>query len=211
MKKRQFERIARKLVPEMPGFVARGWTIYHTPVDHLMRGFCCDDSGFNPTLFTVWVFALPLYVPTDGIGLSFGRRLTGDNGAEKWWDVSEADTESNLLRSIKSEGFAFLDKLCNPRDLVAYIKRSPACNTLRYLEALSLSYAVLDEYTNAIECIEELNARLNPEVGWQFELKERGEKLADLLRTDPEAAKRQLWEWEMDSKKTLEILTDSDL
>src|SRR5438094_328640 len=108
MKKRQFELMCRRLLPELPGFACKGWLLFATPVDGILRGFYCDQSGFDPARFSVTVFSLPLYVPTRYVHFAMGRGLEDEKGCEKWWTVNAPDLASDLLGRVKVQGLPFL-------------------------------------------------------------------------------------------------------
>src|SRR5712692_1361407 len=125
MKKKQFESIGRKLVSHLPGFSCKGWLIHALPVTHLLRGFCCDDSGFAPAKFTVVVFVLPLYVPTNHLYFLFGDRLKDDRGCSMWWDVNDANLADDLLLRMKTQGIPFLSRIDSPTRLAEIAEELP--------------------------------------------------------------------------------------
>ena len=149
MKKKQFESICRKILPNLPGFVSKGWLLYAHPTSHILRGFCCDGSGFNPSLFVVWVFALPLYVPTQYVSFNFGSRLKNEKGCDKWWDVQEPDLANKLRNHIQQQGLPFLDGVRQPSEMVAFAERFPGKANPHSMEAVAYSLAMADDYSGA--------------------------------------------------------------
>jgi len=81
MTKKEFEKIGKALLAELPGFRVVGQLLFAQPIGHTLRGVFLDRS-IDPRGFYVQVFALPLFVPTEHIGFNFGWRLGG--GAHLW-------------------------------------------------------------------------------------------------------------------------------
>src|SRR5690348_10025170 len=106
MKGREFEGLYRRyLLADLPGFTYKGSLLFARPVVHLLRGFSFDTSGFSADAFDVEVFVQPLYVPTDCITYTFGRRLHGRQGMG--WKLDRQDeraTMTEVLASIKEHG-----------------------------------------------------------------------------------------------------------
>jgi hypothetical protein len=154
MKKKQFESVCKGIVPELPGFVCKGWLLYRHPTNHLLRGFCCNASGFDPTKFTVVVFVLPLYVPTNHVYFLFGGRLKDDRGCDQWWDVSEPNLSEDLLSRIKSQGLPFLCQMDSPTKLADQAHGLPATQECYKLEVVAYSLAMAGDYAGAQQCLE---------------------------------------------------------
>src|SRR5713101_2107072 len=181
MKRRQFESLCRKLVPNLPGFVCKGWLLHTFPLNHLLRGFCCDDSGFDSAKFTVVVFFLPLYVPTNHIYFLFGNRLKDDQGCDIWWNVNDSKLADDLLFRIRTQGIPFLSRIASPSALVDAAQALPATQDAYKWETIVYSLALVDDFAGAQRALERLVKALDPKIPWQAEMMERAELLGDNL------------------------------
>ncbi len=73
MKTAVFQRLIRKhLLPHLPGFRAKGWLLFAEPPRRLLRGFAFEGSGFDQSVFNVWAFVKPLYVPSTYVTFTLG-------------------------------------------------------------------------------------------------------------------------------------------
>jgi hypothetical protein len=203
MKKKQFESVCKTFLPDLPGFTCKGWLLYAKPMSHILRGFCCDGSSFDPSIFTVTVFVLPLYVPTAHLHFNYGHRLRDERGCDKWWNIEEPALASKLLGSIQREGLPFLDGARDPSQLAALVDRLPGNTNPHSLEAIAYSLAITDDHAGARSALNRLLNTLDVKIGWQAEMMERAKQLADKLNTDPQAAKQILTEWEQATVKNL--------
>jgi hypothetical protein len=195
MKKKQFESLCKILLRDLAGFACKGWMLYSIPLQHLLRGFCCDTSGFDPAKFTVYVFVLPLYVPTNHLYFLFGERLKDDRACDMWWDVNDPNLGRDLLFRIRSQGIPYLNQIESPRNLLETADKLPA--TLPYKwETIAYSLAMLGEYAAAHSALNQLTNVLDVKVGWQGEMLDRAKQLGEKLKSDPPIAKKLLAEWE---------------
>lgn len=203
MKKKQFESLWKGLLPDLPGFTCKGKLLYAEPVEHLLQGFCGDDSSFDPTIFTVWAFALPLYVPTEYVYFHPGNRLSDERGREKWWNIQEPDLADKVLSSIKQEGLPFLDRIREPIQVATYMQQSPGNALPRSLEIIAYSLAMAGDFAGAEQTLDRLMNAIDTKILWQVEVLDRAKLLAGKLNNDPQEAKQQLLEWEQLSVKNL--------
>jgi hypothetical protein len=203
MKKKHFETVCKKMLPDLPGFACKGWLLYAEPIGHVLRGFCCDASGFDPEKFTVWVFFLPLYVPRKYVSFEFGDRLKDARGCDIWWNLSDPRLRDELLVSIQRDGLPFLEGIKQPADVVTAIHRLGADSDPYKMEAVAYSLAMADDVAAAQQALERLTKALDRGIPWQAEMMERAMQLARKLGVDPQEAKRQLAEWEQATVKNL--------
>jgi len=195
--------MCRNILPDLPGFACQGWLLYAHPVSHILRGFCCDGSSFDPSIFTVTVFVLPLYVPTTHLHFNMGNRLKDERGCDKWWNIQEPDLANKLLNSIQREGLPFLDGVRQPSQMVALVERLPGNTNPHSLEAIAYSLAMADDYVAAETALDRLVKALDVKIGWQAEMMERAKQLGEKLNTDPQGVKQLLTEWEQATVRSL--------
>jgi len=201
MKTTQVRSLGKDLLPQMPGYTHKGLMLYASPLNHVLRGFYFEDSGFDPSAFYVWAFFLPLYVPATHVSFSFGRRL-GD-GSGKRWHLSDSRLRQDLLACIQRDGLPFLEGIKQPHDVATAIHRLGADFDPYKLEAIAYSLAMGDDVAAAQRALERLMKVLNKSISWQAEMMERATELARKLGVDPQEARRQLAEWEKATVKNL--------
>jgi hypothetical protein len=205
MKKKQFESLCHKILPALPGFECKSWLLLMPP-NHLLRGFCCDGSGFDRTKFTVYMFVLPLYVPTSHLYFLFGHRLKDDRGCEIWWDLNNAKCAEDLLARVQAQGMPFLNRIDSPARLLEIARELPATQEGRKWETVAYSLLMLDDYAGARDGLDHLLAALDTAIPWQAEMMERALHLKQELSSDGRRAKRLLEQWEQVSMENLGLL-----
>ena len=106
MTKKEFLTLQESLLPELPGFIARGDIMYVAPATSLLRGINFDSSGFSKEKFYVSSFVMPLCVPSQYLALTFGDRLRIANEAEfiKWQSIlPESEAAKEYVRQRIAE------------------------------------------------------------------------------------------------------------
>jgi hypothetical protein len=201
MKKNQVRQLSRKLLPFLPGYVQKGFMLYESRVEHVLRGFYFEDSGFDAGAFYVWVFFLPLYVPTSHISFNFGHRLGGANG--KKWTLDDPALGEKLLDIIVTEGLAFLSYVKSPSQVEHFLRRLGGSSPDSHqLEAIAYSIAISGDSKAAASSLDDLLRVLDPSIGWQQQMIERARTLRSALDS-PGAAKNLLLSWEASTRKNL--------
>jgi hypothetical protein len=196
MKKRQFESLCRTLLPNLPAFACNGWLLYAQPVGHVLRGFCCDDSGFDPQKFALTVFFLPLYVPTKHVHFNMGHRLKDARGCDIWWNLSAPQLHDELLGYIQRDGLPFLKDVEQPSQVANAINQLGADRDPYRLEAIAYSLIMTDDVAAARQALDHLVKSLDSSISWQSDMMQRALQLGHDLSADPEEARHQLGEWE---------------
>jgi hypothetical protein len=203
MKTAQVRSLGKDLLPQMPGYTHKGLMLYASPLNHVLRGFYFEDSGFDPSAFYVWAFFLPLYVPTTHVSFSFGKRLGEASG--KRWNLGDSQLRDELLACIQRDGLPFLEGVKEPDDVATAIHRLGADSDPYKLEAIAYSLAMADDVAAAQQALEHLAKVLDRKIGWQAEMIDRAVQLAWQMNSDPRQAKQQLSEWEQTTVKNLGI------
>jgi len=203
MKKKQFQSLCHSLLPNIPGFSSKEWLLFASPIDHVLKGFCGDDSGLNKEQFTVWAFMLPLYVPTDHVHFNMGFRLTQENGCEKWWNIVDPDLRDELLVCIETQGLPYFDKVKEPKDVATAIQKLTTQFSPYDLEAVAYSQLMAREFDSAGSALERLISSINSTIAWQARMADRAEFLLRKLNLNPQLAIQQLHEWELATLQNL--------
>lgn len=228
MKKKQFESLWKRLLPNMPGYACKGSILYASPLGHVLKGFDADGSGYVRTEFRVHVFLLPLYVPTRHLHFGLGRCLRDDRGCDKWWDINDPELVEKLLQCVETQGMSFLSGAGNPTQLAKRAEQleletqhqrleyhrqqglpvTPKEQTFQIrnpytLETIAYSLIMADDYVGAQRALERLAKALDENISWQAEVMERAKQLIQKLESDPHGAKQLLAEWEQATIKNL--------
>lgn len=211
MKRKQRDAIFKILLPGLSGYEKRGPLLFSCPIDHILKGFYFESSGFNSTRFYVWAFVLPLYVPTKHISFSFGRRLSGADGEA--WTLTETDMErlvDDLLKAMRREGFPYFQAMKTPEEFAKKALRlleNPDDPYLREAIAYSLILGKnVDEGLKALDYLSAVLAGIDQQKTWAEDMHCRASSLRDHLSKDKiEAAKKLLIEWERQTRENLKL------
>lgn len=102
MKTKNFIGLSNHLLPGLPGFAARKNLIFIVPVGDNLRGLSFQGSA-DAKWFYFSVFFLPLFVPTDTVHGTFGRRI----GKATNWNSDNPSLVQDLGRVIQCEAIPF--------------------------------------------------------------------------------------------------------
>ncbi|MBI1923914.1 hypothetical protein HYR99_06650 [Candidatus Poribacteria bacterium] len=216
MKSRQFEVLSHKyLLPHLSGYGSKGPLLFVQPLKYLLRGFCFESSGFDPSAFYVWAFVQPLYVPSAVISLTFGKRLGG--GAGHRWKITgdtENDVMNEVLASIKTEAIPIVEgmfespvKLANKA--VAF---THAPQDAYVVETVAYSFILAGEYSKALEALDHLQMILenvDGSLSWPCEMLHRASYLRSTLVRDAQEAIEVLDQWTEQTVKNLCLIKDN--
>lgn len=194
MKNTKILALGKKLLPHLPGYSLKVPMLYATPLNHVLRGFCFEGSGIDSSVFYLWVFYLPLYIPANHVSFNFGKRL-GEVGGTRW-NLNEPGLEKELFATIQNNGLPFLAGVKEPIEVVMNIQK--LCNPLgpNELEAIAFSYAMVGDVSAAKWNLTCLIKTLDKSIPWQAEMFDRSTQFSQTLASDPEKAKKQLLNWE---------------
>lgn len=203
MKSRNFRKIILEVIPEMSGVSTKPPLIVYCPLNNVLRGFCFERSGFDASRFYLWAFFMPLCVPSNHIGFTFGQRI-GDGG--KRWSVEEPNLKDELLSVIRQEGIPFL--ACTHTTLDAaratqILSRSSGSPYVHQGAAYLLARS--GEIGDAVIVLDGLLKILKFDVDWQAAMAARATMLRTLLLTNPVGAQEQLDQWERQTIRDLRL------
>jgi hypothetical protein len=173
------------------------------PTVEILRGLYFERSGSDTSRFYVWVFFMPLCVPSSHIAFNLGRRI---GGTDQRWDFNDSLLHEKILFSIRAEAVPFLRQTQTLQlasqlaSSIASTSKSPhALQASAYLRARS------GDVAGAIDSLGALISSLKADVPWQSEIASRAENLKFLLTNNPDQAALQLKEWELEAIKNLKI------
>jgi hypothetical protein len=203
MKSKEFISLAKALLPSLKGFTVRPPMIFVLPIGHTLRGLYFEGSDFDSKSFYVWVFFLPLYIPTRHISFSFGKRL---GGTSQRWSIDESNLILKLSSSIRDEAIPFLDGLSNPLQVAEAIESLMKEGNNPYLQqALAYSFAFGGKIERAVTELDRLLELLDASILWQREIRERGELLKQKITKQPKEVREQLEVWIVESLTNLRL------
>lgn len=210
MKSQRLEALVRgRLLQDLPGFAAKRKLVFRTPVGPVLGGFCFDDSSFNADLAYVWVFVLPLYVPTKHLTLTFGHRLENKQGlfrTSQSWTLAEPvdEREVEALRSaMVKQGLPFLNQLESPQKLIENLRAATKLRSSIFVEqAIAFSLARMGAVDLAKRKLKSVSEAVKPTDSWQH-VKDSSDQLSEAIdRGDHQG---QLDEWTDDVIKNLRL------
>lgn len=196
MTTKEFVRLEKRLLPDLPEFTIRGRLMFIPPAAHILRGICFEPSAFDKKSFYVNVFVLPLCVPTQHLYFNFGKRV----GTE--WNADAPDVFSKVGSALKREALPFLSRVESLHDFVE-LAMSFSLQNPHTPEAIAYAWARAGNVALATEELERLVRLLDAKIPWQRAMAERAETLKAKLLADPVEAQRQLEAWENESAKNL--------
>jgi hypothetical protein len=201
MKSRQFQILSRKyLLPHLSGYGSKGALLFIQPIKSLLRGFCFEGSGFDPSAFYVWAFVQPLYVPSRVISFTFGKRIGG--GAGQRWKLTmdtESDVMNEVLASVKTEGIPIIERFETPAKLATEaVEFTHAPKDPYVVEAIAYSFILAGEYSRFMETVNSLQTlleNLDLSLSWPQAMLQRAQYLRDTLTRHPYKAMELLDRW----------------
>ena len=211
MRTKQFLAIEKRLLPSLPGFVIKGRLLFIVPLGHTLRGFHVDGSSFDKQSFYVNAFFMPLYVPSEHLHLTFGRRLRGGGG----WSTATPGFELVLEAQLQKE-VPFLDGLKTARDVANALKPFAERSNPHSHEALAYTLVQAGEIRAAVSAIDTLLGsieaikRVNPQLTWELAIAARAQLVRNKLTEDLESATAQLAVWENETIRNLGLENFSD-
>jgi len=198
MKNKDFAELAKRLLPDLPGFAVKAPLMFILPVGHTLRGLCFESHSYEAKLFYVWVFFLPLCVPRKHVSFELGKRIGGDR-----WNADGPDIIRELGVALKREALPFLSPIESPRDVAQAAKSLRLPQNPHVQQAIAYALARAGDVNKAVAALDELTRSLDVKVPWQLEMAERANALKPQLLSDAPSAQKQLEAWEAESVRNL--------
>ena len=202
MTTKEFLKLEGRLLASFPSFRIKDRVMFVVPVDHNLRGFHFDPSGFSAKRFYVNMFFMPLYVPARHLHFTFGHRVG------HMWDAEEKHLDGNLTSAMQKD-VPFLLRLRTPMDVADALRplttRDPATGYINphCYEALAYSLVRAEKTGAALKVIGKILNSANPTVEWETEIRSRARLISELLRQNLELALKQLSAWELETIRSL--------
>lgn len=202
MKSKEFTALAKKLMPNLPGFAVKGSMAIMRPVKTVLRGIYFEGSSFDTKSFYVWVFFLPLFVPTNVVNFNLGQRLRVPGGGDRW-STDMPNLIGDLTAVIERDALPFLTGVESPLDVARAAGRNQSPQDPYVQQAVAYAWARAGEVKRANDELEKLIHLLDARITWQHALIERADRLRAMLLEKPEDVQAQLDAWENETSRCL--------
>lgn len=198
---KEFLAIEKMLLPNFPGFVAKGALMFIQPLHHVLSGFHFDPSSFGKRNFFVKAFFMPLCIPTRHLQLTFGHRVT--HGGRQRWSADQPQLQA-ALRSEMLKEVPFLSSLKTPQGLVSALRSFSKPNGSGYVnphsvEALAYSLINTGQLATAVPLLDALVNHGNTIEASRNEIALRARSIKEMVSKNPDDAKQQLLTWETET------------
>jgi len=201
MKNKDFAELAQRLLPNLPGFTVKAPLMFIPPAKHTLRGICFESHSYNAKQFYVWVFLLPLCIPTKHVIFNLGKRIESPEGGP--WNANAPNLLLQLSATVKREALPFLSRVESPRDLAQAARSLQRPQDPYTQQAIAFALARSGGVAEAVAALDELVGLLDVKVPWQLEMTQRADALRSQLLTDAASAQKQLEAWEAETTRNL--------
>ncbi len=203
MTTKQAQKIAKALLPDLPGFISEKKMILMSPADDFLRTLYFENTS-DANYFHLHVFFLPLYVPTDYIYFNYGNRI----GNALNWRLDNPNLLADLNAVIRSEAIPFLNNVLTREGVLRYLKASVEFDRQRVnphtLEAFAYTLVRNGDYAAGLEVLAEFKQRFEQsDTPWIAELLQRTQLIEGKLLQNPETALAQLEAWKAETVNKL--------
>jgi hypothetical protein len=195
MTTKQYAKIAKELLPHLPGFVVEKKMVFKPPVGDFLRGLYFENTS-DANYFHFSMFFLPVFVPTECVYFNYGKRI----GNALNWRADNPNLLSDLNEAIRVEAIPFFNHVSTLAGVVNYLKTfvessGPRVNS-HTLEALAYSLIKNEEYSAALKVLAKLVEITDKDtIPWVLEQKARAQLVEVKLFKKPEDALAQLETW----------------
>jgi hypothetical protein len=205
MKKNALTSLVEQLNPHLPEVRVKLPMIVFPPFREILKALYFEHSVSDKDRFYLWVFFIPLCVPTQHVTLSLGRRI---GGKDQRWDFKDPRLVEKIALSIKSDALPFLKCVQEPHEAARFaLSVGGAAKSPFAQQANAYLLVQAGETNEAFKSLDELLDLLNVaeefDVPWPREMVARAQRLKALLHKIPAAAVAQLQDWESESVHNL--------
>lgn len=182
--------------------------LYQKSESGFLKGFCFEKSSYRKDGFYLWCFVQPLYVPSEDIVLTYGKRI--QKHKDEWWKIDERDEQAikniviDLNNSIKQEGTTYIEETSIPEGFCNTFDKQKELN-IRIWEAIVYT-SLYNNSPNAekeAETFITLLKEQNSLISWVKNIKMN----IELLLSKTEIERKQLLKmWEKETLETLKLV-----
>jgi hypothetical protein len=202
MKNKDFAGLGKQLARDLPEFSVKGPMVFVRPIEHNLRRLYFEGSSFDAKSFYVWIFFLPLCVPTKQVIFNLGKRLRKSDGGDRW-SSDAPNLAAQLSVAVKREALPFLASIASSQDTAELAAEFAGTGDPYALQAVAYSLARCGDIGRAKSELQRLVGMLDIKIPWQREIAERAERLRTILTVSPVDAQHQLAAWETETVRNL--------
>ncbi len=180
MKTSDIKPFARLFIEKHLNFRTQGRLIATPIKSGIIGGFFFDSSSYDAKSFYVFVFALPLYVPTDVLHFSFGKRLNNCS-----WSADEPNILLSTVDRMSLE-VPYLSSASNPEKFIQWIDQFPnSKNDVYMIRARAYSFALDGKFDESIrESLKCVDLLKNDVIAWMVDLRSEMAVFIKMLEND---------------------------
>ena len=194
MNARDLKPLHRALSPYFPGFTGHKRLFLKVPMNGMIRAIHFDPSAYDTISFYPSPIVLPLCVPRNHLSLMFGGDRLRHKTEGRFWTAELPNLLPDLVEAIREQGMPILAQSDDVEGFIALGRTSRGNpHTERFI---AFFLARIGEGDRAIDLINNYLPKLDIATPWKKEIHDTSAHLRALLINDPEAAQRQLGEWE---------------
>lgn len=211
-------RLAKVLLPQLPGFVTNKKNkLFIAPIGHVLRGFTFESSAYSREDFYFTWFFMPICGPIDYLTLSYGGRLNVPGG-HAGWRTDMPDLPEKLLAAMRPKALPLLQSIHSIQDTIEAIYQRRG----KTVFGLKMTRQVTDIHVqDDLACLQILDGKFDEarvmldkivahEHGtdrrqWILDIVERMKGLRTKLQKDPQLAVAQVRAWQDDTFTALKL------
>jgi hypothetical protein len=217
MKATVWKRLVKTyILPEFPDARLAGSTVVVGEVGWILHALVMDTSSFNANSVRISAVNQPLYVPIEGLILTFGEVLRHPSSRSEWRDADVDDPEALahlILEADARQARSVFEHADTPASLADYSERRyPSCPDPPTIEVEAYSWALAgnsSKFRFAFERLARATAELLPSYPWVVAVADRARLVQSEATEGMEGVERTLGRWRDDSirQHKLEKLT----
>lgn len=204
MKSKDFNKLAKDILPRLDGYRVKGAMIFSMPVGHILRGVSFESSSHDAGAFYMWTFFQPLCVPVEYLVFNLGFRLADDLGQNRW-SVERPDLINAVGDSIIRHAVPYLKKVETAKG-AADVADNLCSQNKSIQESAAYSAILAGDGARAGSQLMKLIEGLDVGIAWQHDILIRVKKINELLDINIERAQECLGGWEMYTARSLNIV-----
>lgn len=203
-------RLAKVLLPQLPGFVTNKKNeIFIAPIGNVWRGFLFESTAGAREDFYFWWFFMPICTPEDHPHLGFSRRLNVPGG-HAGWRTDMADLPDKLLAAMKPTALPLLQSIHSIQDTIEAIysqRGTRQITDINVQDNIACLQILNGQFDSALSTLDAIVAKEHgtDRRQWILDIVERMKGLRAKLLENPQLAVAQVKKWQDYTFKALKL------
>lgn len=203
-------RLAKVLLPQLPGFVTNKKNeIFIAPIGNVWRGFLFESTAGAREDFYFWWFFMPICTPEDHPHLGFARRLNVPGG-HAGWRTDMADLPDKLLAAMKPTALPLLQSIHSIQDTIEAIysqRGTRQITDINVQDNIACLQILNGQFDSALSTLDAIVAKEHgtDRRQWILDIVERMKGLRAKLLENPQLAVAQVKKWQDYTFKALKL------